>query len=98
MSKLEQLINELCPDGVEYKKIKEIAEVGTGGSNGNEAIENGKYPFYSHSLKYQNNHYTVKGLDHYIGVLYQVNLIIILFLIQKTKVQLLKKLLLFYIY
>ena len=56
MSKLEQLINELCPDGVEYKKIKEIAEVGTGGSNGNEAIENGKYPFFIRSQ-------TVKSKD-----------------------------------
>ena len=25
MTKLEQLIQELCPDGVEYKKIENIA-------------------------------------------------------------------------
>lgn len=57
MSKLEELINELCPDGVEYKKIKEIAEVGTGSSNGNEAIENGKYPFFirSQTVKSKND-------------------------------------------
>lgn len=30
MSKLEELIEELCPDGVEYKKIKDIADVSIG--------------------------------------------------------------------
>lgn len=56
MSKLDELIKELCPKGVEYKKVKEIAEVGTGRSNGNEAIENGKYPFFIRSQ-------TVKSKD-----------------------------------
>lgn len=27
MTKLEELINELCPDGVEYKELFKIAEV-----------------------------------------------------------------------
>lgn len=45
MSKLEELIQQYCPDGVEYVKIGEIAQVGTGSSNGNEAIEDGIYPF-----------------------------------------------------
>ena len=45
MNKLEQLIQELCPNGVEYKKLGEVAEIGTGSSNGNEAEENGLYPF-----------------------------------------------------
>ena len=31
-SKLDQLIAELCPDGVEYKKLKEVATIGRGGS------------------------------------------------------------------
>ena len=55
MTKLEKLIEEHCPDGVEYKTIGEIAEVGTGSSNGNEAIEDGKYPFYIRSkiIKYK---------------------------------------------
>lgn len=58
MSKLDELKNELCPNGVKYKKIKEIAEVGTGSSNGNEAIKNGKYPFFIRSQ-------TVKSKDNW---------------------------------
>ena len=38
MNKIDKLINELCPDGVEFKELWEVAEVGTGSSNGNEAI------------------------------------------------------------
>lgn len=32
MSRLEELMQELCPDGVEYKKLGEIATVSRGGS------------------------------------------------------------------
>lgn len=32
MSKLDELIRELCPDGVEYKKLGEIATVLRGAS------------------------------------------------------------------
>ena len=32
MTKLEQLINDLCPNGVEYKKLGEIATISRGGS------------------------------------------------------------------
>ena len=32
MSRLEELIQELCPDGVEYKKLGEIATISRGGS------------------------------------------------------------------
>lgn len=32
MSRLEELINELCPDGVEYKALGEFASVSRGGS------------------------------------------------------------------
>ena len=49
MSKIDNLIQEFCPDGVEYKPIKKLAEVGTGSSNGNEAQEDGKYPFFIRS-------------------------------------------------
>ena len=48
-SKIEKLITELCPDGVEFKKLGEIAKVGTGSSNGNEGVENGKYPLFVRS-------------------------------------------------
>ena len=30
MSRLDELIEELCPDGVEYKQIKDIAWTGIG--------------------------------------------------------------------
>lgn len=43
------MINEKCPNGVEFRKIEDVAEVGTGNSNRKDAIENGKYPFYVRS-------------------------------------------------
>ena len=57
MSKIDDLIREFCPDGVEYKAIKYLAEVGTGSSNGNEAQEDGEYPFFirSQTVKRKNN-------------------------------------------
>lgn len=57
MSKIDDLIKEFCPDGVEYKAIKYLAEVGTGSSNGNEAQEDGEYPFFirSQTVKRKNN-------------------------------------------
>ena len=58
MSKLEDLLQELCPNGVEYKKLGSVAEIGTGNSNGNEASENGKYPFFirSNTIKLKNDY------------------------------------------
>ena len=49
MSKIDDLIQEFCPDGIEYKSIKSLAEVGTGSSNGNEAQEDGEYLFFTRS-------------------------------------------------
>lgn len=49
MSKIDELIQQYCPNGVEYKTIKILAEVGTGSSNGNEAEEDGTYPFFVRS-------------------------------------------------
>ena len=48
MSYLEKLL-----DGVEmdWKTLGEVAKVGTGSSNGNEADENGEYPFFVRSQK-----------------------------------------------
>lgn len=51
MSMLDELIQQYCPDGVEYKTIKSCAEVGTGSSDRKDAVENGKYPFYVRSKK-----------------------------------------------
>ncbi|WIH89825.1 restriction endonuclease subunit S [Brachyspira pilosicoli] len=36
-------------DDIEWKNLSEIAEIGTGSSNTNEEIENGKYPFFVRS-------------------------------------------------
>ena len=48
MSKLEELIKELCPDGVEYKSLVEICQaIRTGKLNANAMVDNGKYPFFT---------------------------------------------------
>ena len=47
MSKLEELIQELCPDGVEYISLLEIADIKTGKLNANAMEENGQYPFFT---------------------------------------------------
>lgn len=49
MSKINDLIKKLCPNGVKFKKIIDIAEVGTGSSNRQDAVEDGVYPFYVRS-------------------------------------------------
>lgn len=49
MSKIFDLINELCPDGVEFRELGEIADIGTGSSNRQDEDSNGKYPFYVRS-------------------------------------------------
>ncbi len=49
MNKIQQLIQQYCPNGVEFKELKEIAEIGTGSSNGNESTEDGQYPLFVRS-------------------------------------------------
>ncbi len=49
MTKLEQQIKELCPNGVEYRRLQDLAEISTGSSNTNEAEEDGAYPFFVRS-------------------------------------------------
>jgi len=49
MSRLDMLIAKLCPDGLEYAKLKTVANIGTGSSDRINAIENGEYPFYVRS-------------------------------------------------
>ena len=48
MSKLQELIRELCPDGVEYKRLEEVSEfrAGWGFPESEQGKTNGKYPFY----------------------------------------------------
>lgn len=49
MSKIDELIREFCPDGVVYKKVGDIAVVGTGKSDKKDATPDGEYPFYVRS-------------------------------------------------
>ena len=48
MSKLQELIRELCPDGVEYKMLGEVSEfrAGWGFPESEQGKTDGKYPFY----------------------------------------------------
>lgn len=49
MSKLNDLINDLCPSGVTYIELCEMAEIGTGSSDRKDSSEDGMYPFYVRS-------------------------------------------------
>ena len=49
MSKIDELIQQYCPEEVEYVKLGDVAEVGTGSSNGNEAEDEGV--LYPHTLR-----------------------------------------------
>ncbi|WP_155973987.1 restriction endonuclease subunit S [Streptococcus ruminantium] len=49
MTYIDEMVKELCPDGVEWKELGEVAEIGTGKNNTNEQVEDGKYPFYVRS-------------------------------------------------
>ena len=47
MTKLEQLIEELCPNGVSYKELSALCCIETGKLNANAATENGRYLFFT---------------------------------------------------
>lgn len=47
MSRIEELIKELCPNGVEYKKLKDISEMKRGTSITKKDICQGKIPVIS---------------------------------------------------
>ncbi|MBD5159969.1 MAG: restriction endonuclease subunit S, partial [Ruminococcus sp.] len=52
MSKLNDLINKLCPDGVEYVKIGNIATVSRGIRVVRKQLKkDGEIPVYQNSLK-----------------------------------------------
>ena len=44
MNKLKELIKELCPNGVEYRKIGDIVEIKNGKDY--KGFSNGKVPVY----------------------------------------------------
>lgn len=48
MSKLQELIDRLCPNGVEFKPLGEVCEIKTGkGITKNDATEGGTFPIIS---------------------------------------------------
>ena len=52
MSKLEELIQQYCPDGVEYQSLSHICHsIKTGKLNANAMVEGGQYPFFTCSDK-----------------------------------------------
>lgn len=57
MKKLEKLLQDYCFGGVEFFKLKELADIGTGSSNTNEQLDDGKYPFFVRSprVRYKND-------------------------------------------
>ena len=46
---IEKLVAKLCSDGVEYVKVGDIADIGTGSSDRKDAVPDGEYPFYVRS-------------------------------------------------
>lgn len=51
MSKLQELIKELCPDGVKFRKLREVCEIKRGVRVvKNDLINDGKYPVFQNSL------------------------------------------------
>ena len=51
MSELERLIQELCPNGVEYKKLSEVATIGRGRRVVKEQLsQNSGFPVFQNSL------------------------------------------------
>ena len=49
MSRIDDLIAEHCPGGVPFVQIGEVAVVGTGSKDRNNASPTGRYPFYVRS-------------------------------------------------
>ena len=63
MNRIEKLIAELCPDGVEWKKLGEVAELKRGTAITKDKIENGDIPVIAGGRQpaYFHNEYNRKG-------------------------------------
>ena len=46
LNHIERMVAKLCPRGVEYVKVGDIADIGTGSSDRKDAVPDGEYPFY----------------------------------------------------
>jgi len=67
MSRLSEMIKELCPDGVEYKKLKEIFDTKNGytPSKSNESYwENGTIPWFRMEDIRENGHILSDSIQH----------------------------------
>lgn len=64
MSKLDELIKELCPDGVEYKRLGEIGEF-YGGLSGKSKKDftDGNSPYITYMNVYQNISVVLPSVD-----------------------------------
>ena len=57
MSKLDELINRLCPNGVKFRRIGDICDIFTGGEAPDDCIKGGEpddkrsFPVFSNGLK-----------------------------------------------
>ena len=47
MNKLDELIKELCPNGVKYRLLGKVCKIETGRLNANAAVEDGEYLFFT---------------------------------------------------
>ena len=47
MSKIDDLIKQYCPNGVEWKRLGDVCDITTGKLNANAAVVNGKYMFFT---------------------------------------------------
>ena len=64
MSRLDELIAELCPDGVEYKKISEIADTNIGLATSVSSNKSKKGVQLLHNSDIQQNKIVVKKLEY----------------------------------
>ena len=76
MTKLEELINELCPDGVEYKKLADVCNFNRGTSLVSKNAKSGNIPvisggqkpaFYHNEANRTGTTITVAGSGAYAG-------------------------------
>ena len=67
MSKLNELIAELCPNGVEYKKLKEVATITRGGSFQKKDYEESGFPCIHYGQIYTLYGLFVEETENFIG-------------------------------
>lgn len=66
MSKLDELIRELCPDGVKYKKLVDAVSIERGKRVVRSQLSiRGKYPVYQNSL-------TAVGVSYWITIIMRI--------------------------